>query len=207
MSYPNRFSRFHTCDRGTQRITKGEGNVGHREDKDRPFTSEDFLSRADATGVIMWLTLVGEFRADAFWKKFSFPPNVRVSLPPLGPHYVDCMDGDWGGMNSIYWPEIHISKGLRFPLPPMIHQFLHFTRLHPVHVHVNIIHVLLGVCVLNRKYELLLGLKDLLYTYTLKWHNLESYYLIVDAKWLHLVTKLPTTNKNKSQGNVLLFGA
>ena len=83
-----------------------------------PSTSEEFLSRKDTTGVITWLRPVGSFKADAFWKNFYLPPNVRVSFPPLGPHYVDCMKGDRGGMNSIYWPDIHISEGLRFPLPP-----------------------------------------------------------------------------------------
>ena len=78
-----------------------------------------FVSASSITGVITWLKPVREFRADAFWKKFSFPPS--------GPHYVDCMKGDRGGMNSIYWPKIYISEGLRFPLPLLIHQFLHFT--------------------------------------------------------------------------------
>ena len=34
-----------------------------------------------------------------------------------GPCVVVCMDEDHGEMNFIYWPEIHISEGLRFPLP------------------------------------------------------------------------------------------
>ena len=117
-----------------------------------------------------------------------------------------CTDGDQGVMNSIYWLEIHINKGLRFPIHPLIHQFLHFTRLHPVHIHVNIIRVLMGVCVLNRKHRVNLGLKDVLYAYTFKRHNLGRYYPIADAKSLHLVTNLPTTSKNKPQGNVFLLG-
>ena len=56
----------------------------------------------DATGVLMWLKPIGESRVDAFWKKFSFPPNIWVCFPSSGPHYVDCTDGDRGGMNSIY---------------------------------------------------------------------------------------------------------
>ena len=79
-------------------------------------------------------------------------------------------DGDRGVMNSIYWPKIHISEGLRFPLLPLIHQFLHFTRFHPVHVHVNIVRVLMDVSVLNRKYRLHLGLEEVFYAYTFKRH-------------------------------------
>ena len=80
-----------------------------------------------------------------------------LSLPLFGFHslqwgltlwLVPYEDGGMG-VNFIYWLEAHISEGLRFPLPPLVHQVFHFTRLHPIHTHVNIILVLLGVCVLN----------------------------------------------------------
>ena len=60
---------------------------------------------------------------------------------------------------------------------------------------------------LNRKYELRLGLKEALYAYTIKRYNLGRYYLVADAKLLHLVTNLPTTSNHKPWGNVFLFGA
>ena len=110
-------------------------------------------------------------------------------------------------MNFIYWPEIHISEGLRFPISPLVHQSFHFTLLHLIHTHMNNIRVLSEVCVLNRKYEVRLGLEEVLYAYSLKRHNLGRYYLVVDAKLLQLVTNLHGTSKNKPQGNVLLFGA
>ena len=71
----------------------------------------------------------------------------------------------------------------------------------------NILIVLLGVGILNQKYEVRLGLEEVLYAYSLKRHKLGRYYLVVNAKLLQLVTNLPTTSKNKLQGNVLLFGA
>ena len=71
----------------------------------------------------------------------------------------------------------------------------------------NIICVLLGVCILNHKYEVRFGLEEVLYAYSLKRHKLRRYYLVVDAKLLQLVTNLPTTSKNKPHGNLLLFGA
>ena len=76
------------------------------------------LSSADANGVITCLRLVGESQVDALWKRLSFPPYVQASFSSLGPQFVACLDRDQGVMNSIYWPEIHISEGLRFPLPP-----------------------------------------------------------------------------------------
>ena len=44
--------------------------------KDLPSTSKEALSRADVIRVITCLKPVVESRVDAFWKKFSFPPNV-----------------------------------------------------------------------------------------------------------------------------------
>ena len=123
-----------------------------------------------------------------------------------GPHVTDCKDEDRRKMNLIYWSDICISEGL---VPPSPHDTPVFT-LYPtplVHILVNIIRVLLGVCVLNRKYDFSLGLEEVLYAYSFKRHNLERYYLVVDAKSLQLVTNLLTISKNKTQGNVLLFDA
>ena len=104
----------------------------------------------------------------------------------------------------MYWSKVHISEGLRFPLAPLVHQFFHFTHLYLIHTHVNMICVLLGVCVLRHKYDVRLGLEEVLYAYSIKRHKLGRNYLISDA--LQLVTNLPNTSKNKPQGNVLLFG-
>ena len=116
-------------------------------------------------------------------------------------------DENRGEINTIYWPKIHIGEGLQFRIPTRVHQFVHYTRIHPVHFHVNIIRILLGVSVLNITYGLKLGLEEILYAYTFRRHKLERFYLVVDAKALHLVTNLPNTSKNKPQGNVLLRGA
>ena len=61
----------------------------------------------DATRVITWLRPVRESRSNVFWKKFSFPLNVRVSFPFSTPHYVDCTNEDGGGM-TISWRFIFV---------------------------------------------------------------------------------------------------
>ena len=60
---------------------------------------------------------------------------------------------------------------------------------------------------MNCKYDVRLGLEEVLYSYDIKWHKLRRYYLVANAKSLQLVTNLPNTTKNKPQGNVLLFSA
>ena len=64
--------------------------------------SREVLSRPDSNRVITWIKPVGKSRADAFWKRYSFPPRVRVSFSNLGPQFMTCKDGDRGVMNSIY---------------------------------------------------------------------------------------------------------
>ena len=155
ISYPGGFSKLRIDDEDTQRMARGEDNVGSSVDEGPSSTSyEDLPLRVDATGVITWPIPVGEPRTDKFLKIFSFPPNIWVPFSSLRPRFADYTKEDLGRMNFIYWPEIHISEGLRFPFPPLVHRFFNFTRLHLIHTHVNIIRVLLGVCVLNRKYEM-----------------------------------------------------
>ena len=84
----------------------------------------------------------------------------------------------------MYWLEVHINEGLRFPLPTLVYQFFHHTCLHPIHTHVNTIRVLLRICVLNHHYDRHLGLEEVLYAYTIKRHNFGKYYFVVDAKLL-----------------------
>ena len=124
MSYPDGFSRLCIGDGGTQRMARGEYNIRSHVDEGSSSTSyEDVPSRVDAARVIIWLKTIRKSWAYAFWKKFSFPSNVRVYFSSLRPRLTACTKEDKGGMNFIYWLEVHISEGLRFPLPPLVHQF------------------------------------------------------------------------------------
>ena len=88
---------------------------------------EEVLSYVDPNSVITWLKPFGELRANAFWRKYSFPPQVRVAFPSLGSQFAACTDMIRGQMNCIYWPEIHISEGLRVlsPLADSLISLLH----------------------------------------------------------------------------------
>ena len=84
-------------------MAKEEDDVGSRVDENPASTlTEEVLSCADATRVIMWLKLVGESKENAFWKKIFFPPNVWVSLSSTRPQFASCTEEDRGGMNFIY---------------------------------------------------------------------------------------------------------
>ena len=76
--------KHHTCDR-----------VGEESPPSSPLSGE-VTSRVDANGVLTRLKPVGDPNADAFWRKYSFPPQVRVSFPSSGPQFTACTDMDRG---------------------------------------------------------------------------------------------------------------
>ena len=64
-------------------------NVGSFRDEESSSSSYgvfgEVLSRADANKVLTWLRPTRKPQADAFWKRFSFPPQVRVYFSSSGP--------------------------------------------------------------------------------------------------------------------------
>ena len=66
-------------------MVKEKDNVESCVDESSSSTlSEDVPSHVDANGVITWLRPIREARADAFWRKFSFPPLFMFLFPPRG---------------------------------------------------------------------------------------------------------------------------
>ena len=72
-----------------------------------------------------------------------------------------------GEHNGVFFTLEHLAAGLRFPLPAIVKQFLHFTRVPPALIHPNVIHILIGNCVLNHLYQLDLTLVELFIIYFL----------------------------------------
>ena len=79
-------------------MTHGKHHMGDRVGEESspslPLSGE-VLSHADANGVLTWLKPVRDPRMDAFWRKYTFPPQVRVSFPSLGPQFAAFMDMEW----------------------------------------------------------------------------------------------------------------
>ena len=72
-----------------------------------------------------------------------------------------------GEHNGVFFTREHLAVGLRFPIPALVKQFLHFTRVPPALIHPNVIRILIGSCVLNHLYQLDLTLVDLFIIYLL----------------------------------------
>ena len=60
------------------------------------------------------------------------------------------------------------ATGLRFPIPSLRKQFLHFTQAPPTLVHLNVFRILIGYSVLNFLYQLDISLVEIYFIYTLK---------------------------------------
>ena len=58
-----------------------------------------------------------------------------------------------GEHNGVFFTRGHLAVGLRFPVPTIIKQFLHFTRAPLALIHPNVIRILIGSCVLNHLYQ------------------------------------------------------
>ena len=72
-----------------------------------------------------------------------------------------------GEHNGVFFTREHLAARLRFPLPTIVKQFLHFTRVPPALIHPNVIHILIGSCVLNHQYQLDLSLVEIFIIYFL----------------------------------------
>ena len=72
-----------------------------------------------------------------------------------------------GEHNAVFFTGEPLVAGLRFPVPALVKQFLHFTRAPPTLVHPNIIRILTGCSVLNFLYQLDLSLVEICFAYSL----------------------------------------
>ena len=70
--------------------------------------------------------------------------------------------------NAVYFTREQLETGLRFLVPSLVKQFLHFTRAPPAFIHLNVIRILAGCYVLNLLYQLDLSLVEVCFAYTLR---------------------------------------
>ena len=67
---------------------------------------------------------------------------------------------------EFFFTQEHLAAELRFPVPALVKQFLHFTRVPPALVHPNTIRILTGCSVLNLLYQLDLSLSEICFVYS-----------------------------------------
>ena len=108
--------------------------------------------------------------------------------------------------NGVFCTREHLAAGLRFLVPAMVKQFLHFTRAPPAFIHPNVIRILIGCCVLNHLYQLDLTLVKLFIIYFLNIGSGGRMSMSVLSPRLQIVNGLPNSPKTEAKGALLVRG-
>ena len=111
-----------------------------------------------------------------------------------------------GEHNGVFFTREHLAAGLRFLVPTVVKQFLHFTRAPPALIHPNVICILIGSCVLNHLYQLDLSLVELFIIYFLSVGPGGRMSLSVLSPRLQIVNGLPDSTKTEAKGALLVRG-
>ena len=111
-----------------------------------------------------------------------------------------------GEHNGVFFTREHLAAGLRFPVPAIVKQFLHFTRAPPALIHPNVIRILIGSCVLNHLYQLDLSLVEHFMIYFLSVGPDGRMSMSVLRPRLQIVNGLPDSPKTEAKGALLVRG-
>ena len=109
--------------------------------------------------------------------------------------------------NAIFFTKEQFNAGLRFPLPSLFKEFLHFTQIPPTYIHPNMIRVLMGCNILSMLFNLDLSLLEVLFVYSLKKGKNDIFSMVAHLPSLQLVTELSDSTKGGAKGHVLVRGA
>ena len=111
-----------------------------------------------------------------------------------------------GEHNGVFFTRELLAAGLRFPVPALVKQFFHFTRAPSALIHPNVIHILIGCCVLNHLYQLDLSLVELCIIYFLRIGQGGRMSMSVLNPRLQVVNELPDSPKTEEKGILLVRG-
>ena len=111
-----------------------------------------------------------------------------------------------GEHNDVFFTREHLTARLRFPMPSLVKQFLHFTQAPSALIHPNVICILIGCCVLNHLYQLDLSLIELCIIYFLRIGQGGQMSMSVLNPRLQVVNGLPDSPKTKAKGVLLVRG-
>ena len=158
-------------------------------------------SGKDALGVVYAEKSVDKLNMRQFCECFCIPNDVSFQL----------VDGEAVSTkestdNAIYFTKEQFNAGLRFPLPSLFKEFLHFTQIPPAYIHPNIVRVLMGCSILSMLFNLDLSLLEVLFIYSIKKGRIDLFSLAAYMSSLQLVTHLSDSTKGGAKGHVLVKG-
>lgn len=136
-----------------------------------------------------------------FQEHFCFPNSVTILLVDGDPPTTEKQFN-----NVIYFNKEQFNVELCFPLPSLFKQFLHFTKIPSVFLHLNAVRLLMGYSILDMLFHLDLSLLEVLFVYTIKMSQNGIFSLSTHIPSLQLVIGLLDSNKGGTKGHVLVWG-
>ena len=106
----------------------------------------------------------------------------------------------------MYFTREQLAARLRFPVPSLVKQFLHFTKVPPALINPNVIQILAGCCVLKLLYQLDISLVEVCFAYTLRVAQGDRMSMSAQSPRLQFVTGLLDSPKTKAKGVILVRG-
>ena len=110
------------------------------------------------------------------------------------------------GSTAIFFTKEQFNARLRFPLPLLFKEFLHFTQIPPAYIHPNMVRVLMGCSILSMLFNLDLSLLEVPFIYSIKKVKNDIFSFVASLPSLQLVTSLPDSTKEAAKGHVLVKG-
>ena len=136
-----------------------------------------------------------------FRERFCIPNGVFVELTNG-----EAVSTEKGGDHTIYFSKEQFNAGLRFPLPSLFKEFLHFTQIPPAYIHPNMVRVLIGYSILSLLFNLDFSLLEVLFIYSIKKVKSDIFNFVACLPSLQLVTSLSDSTKGAAKGHVLVKG-
>ena len=146
---------------------------------------------------------IDKLNVKEFRYRFCIPNGVTVELL----NEEELVPTEKAEGNAIIFSKEQFNAGLRFPLPALFKEFLHFSQIPPAFINPNIVRVLIGCNIINMLYNLDLSLLEVLFVYSLKKGKNDIFSMSAHLHSLQLVTELPDSTKGGAKGHVMVRGA
>ncbi|RVX21476.1 hypothetical protein CK203_002110 [Vitis vinifera] len=145
---------------------------------------------------------IDKLDAKEFRERFCIPNDVSIGLV----NEEAAMPTEKGEENVILFTKEQFNAGLRFPLPALFKEFLHFSQIPPIFIHPNVVRVLMGCSIINMLYSLDLTLLEVFFVYSLKKAKTDIFSVSAHLPSLQMVTELPDSTKGGAKGLVAVGG-
>nr|CAN72094.1 hypothetical protein VITISV_009002 [Vitis vinifera] len=144
---------------------------------------------------------VDKLSVKEFRERFYIPNGVSIELSEG-----KVVSTENAEDNAICFSKEQFNAGLRFPLPSLFKEFLHFTQIPPAYMHPNMVRVLMGCSILSMLFNLNITLLEVLFIYSIKKLKTDIFSFVACLPSMHLVTSLPDSTKGGTKGHVLVKG-